>query len=567
MAAQPVHLAFLFMIAVKSELVKHPALPSDDWVPQNDIVPGNYTFKLRISVKQSNLDGLFRLARDVSNPKSESYGKYLSAAAIEQMTPPSQDDVAVVKDWLHHAGLDGRLINSHVIETQLTAKDAATLLQTQFSYHTSKFTKESVVRAGDYFVPSSVDQAISAIYGLHGFPLPPRESLMPQESTQPAKVTPDVIASTYTVSGVTPSGSTKNRQAVAEFQGQTMKPSDLTKFFSDYVKSAPSSADTIYKFVPSGGTGSAGVEASLDVDYIMGVAPGLLTEFWYWGGNDFCSDLEQWTAQILSSDDTPLVHSVSYGWQGKLSSVGCSDSKVKDVDANFAKIAAKGITIIFASGDSGSGYTKPFFGKGTLYPSWPASSPWVTAVGSTRFQSQKVGQAEMATDQFGSGGGFSTMFDAFQDQVSAVKTYLSSASGLPPATMFPAGGRATPDVSALGEGFQVVASGRVESVGGTSAAAPTFAGLVSLLNEARLKAGKPAMGYLNPFLYQNPDAFTDITVGSDKIGRGGGSLAYGYECAKGWDPVTGLGTPIFGKLKSAALASVGVQAEEPLLVV
>merc|ERR1711879_441778 len=113
-------------------------------------------------------------------------------------------------------------------------------------------------------------------------------------------------------------------------------------------------------------------------------------------------------------------------------------------------------------------------------------------------------------------------------------TYLKTASKLPPSGSYPSGGRATPDVSALGEGFQVLASGRVQSVGGTSASAPTFAGLVSLLNEARLKAGKPAMGYLNPFLYQNPDAFTDIIVGSDKIGRGGGSLAYGYECAKGW---------------------------------
>merc|ERR1712113_1079655 len=150
---------------------------------------------------------------------------------------------------------------------------------------------------------------------------------------------------------------------------------------------------------------------------------------------------------------------------------------------------------------------------------------------------------------------------------SAVKTYLSSASGLPPATMFPAGGRATPDVSALGEGFQVLASGRVESVGGTSASAPTFAGLVSLLNEARLKAGKPAMGYLNPWLYQHPDAFTDITVGTDAIGRGGEHLGkYGFECTKGWDPVTGLGTPIFSKMLEAAMVVVGQGASDEVLV-
>merc|ERR1712157_136876 len=90
--------------------------------------------------------------------------------------------------------------------------------------------------------------------------------------------------------------------------------------------------------------------------------------------------------------------------------------------------------------------------------------------------------------------------------------------------------------------------------GGTSASTPVFAGMVSLLNEARIKAGKPAMGYLNKFLYQNSDAFTDVTVGTNAIGRGNGPIKYGFKCAKGWDPATGLGTPIFSKLLSAAMA-------------
>merc|ERR1712151_579919 len=98
--------------------------------------------------------------------------------------------------------------------------------------------------------------------------------------------------------------------------------------------------------------------------------------------------------------------------------------------------------------------------------------------------------------------------------------------------------------------------------GGTPASAPTSASLVSLLNEARLKAGKPAMGHLNPWLYQHPEAFTDIIVGTDAIGRGGQSLGkYGFECTKGWDPVTGLGTPIFGKMLSAAMSVVSSPEE------
>ena len=88
-----------------------------------------------------------------------------------------------------------------------------------------------------------------------------------------------------------------------------------------------------------------------------------------------------------------------------------------------------------------------------------------------------------------------------------VAAYIKGAPQLPPAGSFPPLGRATPDVSALGEGFQVYQDGVVGPVGGTSASTPTFAGLVSLLNEARLQVNLPPMGYLNPFIYKNADAF------------------------------------------------------------
>lgn len=148
------------------------------------------------------------------------------------------------------------------------------------------------------------------------------------------------------------------------------------------------------------------------------------------------------------------------------------------------------------------------------------------------------------------------MFEAFEDQKAATAAYLAKAPELPPTGSFPRGGRGTPDVSALGEGYQTLINGKLESVGGTSASAPAFAAMVSLLNEARLAAGKPAMGYLNPFLYQNPEAFTDVTMGTNAINRADGSpLLYGYNCTQGWDPVTGLGTPKFQSLLAAAMSA------------
>jgi tripeptidyl-peptidase-1 len=174
-------------------------------------------------------------------------------------------------------------------------------------------------------------------------------------------------------------------------------------------------------------------------------------------------------------------------------------------------------------------------------------------VGATRFSGQKIGNPEMASVDFGSGGGFSFMFPAFDAQRNATASYLANAPDLPPAGSYPPAGRGTADISALGEGYQVFVNGKVQSIGGTSASAPAFAGLVSLLNEERLKHGKPAMGFLNPWLYANPQAFTDVVDGTNAIGRGTGPLKYGYECTKGWDPATGLGTPIFSKMLDAAM--------------
>ena len=120
----------------------------------------------------------------------------------------------------------------------------------------------------------------------------------------------------------------------------------------------------VYKFVgDEGGDGSGQVEASLDIQYIMGLAPGVKTEFWYYKNMDFCGDLKNWTSKILADEDGPLVHSVSYGFQGNMTTsgpmLGCKPGELEDVDNAFAKVAAKGISIIFASGDSGSGYSPP----------------------------------------------------------------------------------------------------------------------------------------------------------------------------------------------------------------
>ena len=114
----------------------------------------------------------------------------------------------------------------------------------------------------------------------------------------------------------------------------------------------------VYRFHGEPKGGGAGVEAELDIEEMMGISPSLLTEFYTQTQLDFCLGLKNWTTLLLGEQDGPLVHSVSYGIQGNVSHI-CAPELVASIDNDFAKLAAAGVTIIFASGDSGSGFKPP----------------------------------------------------------------------------------------------------------------------------------------------------------------------------------------------------------------
>lgn len=506
-----------------------------------------------------------RIAMRVSDPRSARYGKYLSGSAIAELSAPAPQSIAVVEAWLSAVpGVTFRRTNE-IVSVDGAVDALEQLLRTRFHRVVNTAHGQSRVRAGAFLLPDAVEQAVAAIFGLHGLPLPPRpaarrRSRIPHPQQEPANITPSVLIRTYGVSSVIPAANSTNRQAVAEFQGQCMNQSDLRTFWQTFVMNQVAGATeedaTVVKYRGENYNDQCEGETqpSLDIQYMMGISPGIETWFYDQASMDFCADLKAWTQLLLQDDDAPLVNSVSYGWQGNLTQVQCSADLVTSIDNDFAKLAAKGITIVFASGDSGSGYAPDcggvtgtaltggellrsipvqeaavcceiagkvggkaagsnpdwqfqpkggpddassrrqlrrgppsklgncsIFRKGTvtgtipayntwcggpmatpnptitLYPSWPASSPWVTSVGGTRFRGEKEGNPEMATDQFGSGGGFSSLIKQSPDakwQSSTVAKYFQAVnkSTLPPASAYDPQGRATPDVSALAEG-------------------------------------------------------------------------------------------------------------------
>jgi tripeptidyl-peptidase-1 len=144
-----------------------------------------------------------------------------------------------------------------------------------------------------------------------------------------------------------------------------------------------------------------------------------------------------------------------------------------------------------------------------------------------------------ALDAFSSGGGFSSYFPRPSYQDAVVPQYVSSLKGSFSGLYNP-NGRAYPDIAAQGFHFVTTWNGTEVWLDGTSASTPAASAVISLVNDFLIASGRPPLGFLNPWLYAGGfKAFTDITSGS-AIGCG----TEGFPAQKGWDAVTGWGTPV-----------------------
>jgi tripeptidyl-peptidase-1 len=156
-----------------------------------------------------------------------------------------------------------------------------------------------------------------------------------------------------------------------------------------------------------------------------------------------------------------------------------------------------------------------------------------------------------------SGGGFSTYFAQPAWQKQAVTGYLSKRNSTSlTAPGYNQNGRGFPDISLLSVNYQVFIGGALVGVYGTSAAAPVFAGMVTLLNTARKAAGMSNVGFINPTLYQagankSLSVFHDVASGHNKCcssGLQGVCCSSGFSAIQGWDPVSGWGGVDFAQL-------------------
>ena len=276
-----------------------------------------------------------------------------------------------------------------------------------------------------------------------------------------------------------------------------------------------------------GDPNGADAEVMLDIEVVGSIAPAAKIAV-YFAPNTDQGFLDAITTAVHDATNHPSVISIS--WGGPESS--WTQQALTAMDDACQSAAALGITITVACGDNGS--TDGGTGNNVDFP---ASSPHVLACGGTEITvsgtsiTSEVVWNDEAAGGGATGGGVSTVF--------ALPTWQQSANVPKPSGS--SGGRGTPDVAgdaAPETGYQIEVDGTSEVVGGTSAVAPLWAGLVALMNQ---QLGKP-VGFLNPLIYPllGSAGFRDITKGNNGT----------FSAGPGWDACTGLGSPVGNSLLS-----------------
>lgn len=414
-------------------------------------------------------------------------------------------------------------------------------------------------------------------------------------------ITPDCLRALYEIP-VSTKANAANSLGIVEYTPQIYIQEDLDLFFSNYSKNQKQRTP-ILNSINGGIAGNRtqgfflNAESNLDLEYTMTLVNPQPVQLFQVGdfieGGSFNDFLDAVDASYCTFDggDDPIQDgqypSTRGGYEGPKNCGGFAATKVisssyayneADLTARYetrqcteyAKLGLAGSTFLYASGDYGvSGNlfkcieplnkTLNAGTNGIFNPSFPASCPFVTAVGATQLIANRTVQLnstftspEVAAEtRIESGGGFSNVFGLPAYQAAAVKNWFATAKPPYGADRFNNSQqtRGYPDIAANGIGYISATDDKFGLVYGTSASTPTVASVFVLINQARLDAGKSPIGFVNPVLYANPQALNDVISGTNP-----GCGTPGFSAQPGWDPITGLGTPNFPRLVETFLA-------------
>ncbi len=483
--------------------------------PGEDVTDVSVYLKLEPSSPGRPADGAFRTRADLARERE----------------PALHAAVAAVTTFAASCGL--KVIDVHPGRRLVRLQGSVTAFETAFGAQLHRYSHEGREfrgRTGSLSAPSDLAPMIEAVLGLDQRPVATPKSIRLARAKANTGFLPNAVARLYDLPNPAQPG---QGECIAILElGGGFNAADTDQAFAAMGLSSPS----VVAVAVSGGSNHPGKdtdadgEVALDIQGAGGVAPGARLAVYFAANTDqgFVDAISQ---AAHDQANAPSVVSISWGspedaWTAQ--AVAAMTSALQDA-------ADLGLTVTAASGD---GLATDGASDGKAHVDFPASSPLVLGCGGVKLDASGgaiTGETVWNSDGGGTGGGISDLFP-----VPAYQTGIK----LPADANGPRQGRGVPDVAGDADpntGYRVIVDGQSEVIGGTSAAAPLWAGLFALINQA---AGRPS-GQPHAVLYSRPEAFNDITSGNNRSG------GLGYKAAKGWDACTGLGTP-----KGAALTAV-----------
>ncbi|KAI0631112.1 subtilisin-like protein [Trametes polyzona] len=485
---------------------------------------------------KSDSSALVKSLLDVSDPASPNYRQHLSKDEVDQLTAPAPEAVQTVTNWLQKNNITAETYSSSgdMLRIQVPFEQANALLNANFSTYVHAPTNTTMVRTLAYSLPADVSEHVTFVYPTTQFIPPPTRkpqvsvaNRIPLSTKRSASkravnsqcaqsISPACLIELYNLP-TTPASAAGNSLGVSAFDNEIANPDDLKDFLSQARPDITNGTFSVQSVDGGSDEGQGTTEANLGIQYTVGVATNVPT--------------------TLITENPPLVLTTSFGFNEEPFAEQAPELAETLCNA-YAKLGARGTSVLFASGDGGvsGAQSDPSCDGAAFIPTFPATCPYITAVGSTQGINPETAAPFSA-------GGFSNIFARPDYQSSAVEAYLEQL-GNTNGGLFNTSGRGYPDVSTQGVQFVIEVGGKLQGVDGTSASSPTFASVIALLNDQLLNAGQKQLGFLNPLLYsKGVAALNDITSGSNP-----GCGTQGFPAATGWDAVTGLGTPDFQKL-------------------
>ncbi|GLV57180.1 pseudomonapepsin [Dictyobacter sp. S3.2.2.5] len=501
-------------------------------------VDAGQTLNLSIGLRLQHQDVLTQLLHNISDPHSAQYHHFLTPQQFEAQFSPTSDQRQQVVDYLRSQGLtvdsvssNGLLVNAHG-----TASQAESAFQIQMQKY-QLGARTFYANAGAPSIPAALSTVILSIGGLdNSAQLHPLSHLVP---TPRAGYAQNELAGAYDINPLYQAGVQGNGQTVAVFELDGYQPADISQFATEHHLSQPNLTNVLVDGA-NGAAGAGAIEAELDIEVINEIAP-QAHQLVYEGPNSTQGVND--TYNRIVTDNQAQVVSVSWGECEAQS----GSAELQTLDGIFKQAAAQGISVFAASGDSGAYDCNDL----NLAVDSPASDPYVTGVGGTNLQLANSGgygsesawssptDTQRSPNGAGGGGGLSNTFNK-PDWQTGPGVDNQNSNGM----------REVPDVAADADpasGYAVYCTVAASScpssgdvtVGGTSAAAPLWAGSTALLNDFLQQHGQQRVGWINPMLYQLASnqqtyaPFHDVTTGNNLH----------YMAGPNYDLTTGLGSP------------------------